>query len=169
MESLATEKGITLNIEAPQPALIMGDEARMMQVIINLLDNAFKYTSQGGAVTVHVQPTETQVLLTVQDTGVGIAQEHITHIFERFYRVDSARTRSAGGTGLGLAIVKWIATIHHGTITVTSQPGKGSTFRIALPKLQETPDVISSRSHKLIVNSTLESPHYVNAIEAKED
>jgi two-component system OmpR family sensor kinase len=137
LESLATEKGITLNIEANEPLLIMGDEARMMQVIMNLLDNALKYTGPGGSVTVRVESIQGQrVCLTVQDTGIGIAQEHIGHIFERFYRADSARTRSAGGTGLGLAIVKWIVTMHQGTIAVTSQVGKGTTFGVVLPAYQ---------------------------------
>lgn len=137
LESLATEKGITLSVDANEPLLIIGDEARMIQVIMNLLDNALKYTGRGGAVIVRVQSAQAQqVCLIVEDTGIGIAQEHITHIFERFYRVDSARTRSAGGTGLGLAIVKWIVTMHQGTIAVTSQVGKGTTFSIVLPAYQ---------------------------------
>lgn len=139
LESLATEKGITLSVEANEPLQVMGDEARMMQVIMNLLDNALKYTGPGGTVTVRVQSTqEQQIRLIVQDTGIGIAQEHIAHIFERFYRVDSARSRSAGGTGLGLAIVKWIVTMHQGTIAVTSQVGKGTMFSIVLPAYQAT-------------------------------
>lgn len=171
LESLATEKGITLSVEANEPLLIMGDEARMMQVIMNLLDNALKYTSPGGTVIVRVQSTqEQQVRLTVQDTGIGIAQEHIAHIFERFYRVDSARSRSAGGTGLGLAIVKWIVTMHQGTIAVTSQVGKGTTFSIVLPAYQATAIVTSSRSHKQIVSSGIDSSHSIkNTTETEKE
>ncbi|HEY7418401.1 MAG TPA: ATP-binding protein [Ktedonobacteraceae bacterium] len=169
LESLATEKGITLKVEANEPLLIIGDEARMIQVIMNLLDNALKYTSRGGTVTVRVQSAQVrEVCLTVQDTGIGIAQEHTTHIFERFYRVDSARTRSAGGTGLGLAIVKWIVTMHQGTIAVTSQVGKGTTFSIVLPAYQAATTVTSLRSHKQGVTLNTETPPPSTNITEKE-
>lgn len=170
LESLATEKGITLSVEANEPLLIIGDEARMIQIIMNLLDNALKYTGRDGTVTVRVQSTEAQqVCLTIQDTGIGIAQEHITHIFERFYRVDSARARSAGGTGLGLAIVKWIVTMHQGTIDVTSQVGQGTTFSIVLPAYQAMTRVAPPRSLKQEALLNVETSHSIkNTIELDE-
>lgn len=137
MEPLATERGIVLEIEACEGTQIEGDEGRLIQLMMNLLSNALTYTSAGGKVTLRVAATAAGVCLTVSDTGIGIAPEHIEHIFERFYRADTARLRSTGGTGLGLAIVEWIVRMHHGTITVESQPGVGSTFTVHLPRDQE--------------------------------
>ena len=128
MEPLAVEQDIALYKQIETNITVFGDEARLMQVIMNLLDNALTYTSKGGNVTLQLEKTSTHALLRVQDTGSGIPEEHLPHIFERFYRVDSARSRSAGGAGLGLSITKWIVTMHQGTITVESQPGKGSQF-----------------------------------------
>jgi signal transduction histidine kinase len=103
-------------------------------VLMNLLDNALLYTNAGGSVILSVICTQNQAHLTVRDTGIGIAPEHLEHIFERFYRVDFARRhREGGNNGLGLAIVDWIVRAHSGTITVESQPGQGSTFIIDLP------------------------------------
>ena len=133
LESLAAERGITLHKQMEANVTVLGDEARLMQVIMNLLDNALRYTDTGGTVTLVLEKTSTHALLRVQDTGCGIPAEHLPHIFERFYRVDRARSRSAGGTGLGLAITKWIVTMHDGTITVESHPGKGSLFSVILP------------------------------------
>jgi signal transduction histidine kinase len=101
--------------------------------VINLLDNAIRHTPQGGSVTVTLQSSADKVRLTVEDTGSGIATEHLPHIFERFYRADPARDRESGGTGLGLAIAKEIALVHNGTINVRSEVGKGSVFTVSLP------------------------------------
>ena len=133
LESLAAERGIVLRKRIEMNVTVLGDEARLMQVIMNLLDNALRYTDTGGTVTLVLEKTSTHALLRVQDTGCGIPAEHLPHIFERFYRVDRARSRSAGGTGLGLAITKWIVTMHDGTITVESHPGEGSLFSVILP------------------------------------
>ncbi|HZS78975.1 MAG TPA: ATP-binding protein [Ktedonobacteraceae bacterium] len=133
MEILATEKGIQLKVQADEPATVMGDEVRLIQVIMNLMDNAINYTNDGGTIRVTVKAEEENARLMVSDTGTGIAPEHLPHIFERFYRVDPARSRAAGGTGLGLAIVDWIVRAHQGSIAVESQVGKGTTFTVILP------------------------------------
>ena len=101
----------------------------------NLLDNAIKYTQPEGEVRIYAEhkPTKHTVLIYVQDTGPGIAAEHLPRIFERFYRVDRARSREQGGTGLGLSIVKHVAQSHRGSVSVTSAKGEGSTFIVRLP------------------------------------
>lgn len=116
-----------------EPATVLGDEVRLIQVLMNLIDNALTYTTAGGKVTLEVVVQSNNASLTVRDTGIGIAEEHLEHIFERFYRVDSARSRAAGGTGLGLAIVEWLVGAHGGKITVESEVGKGTTFTVMLP------------------------------------
>ena len=102
-------------------------------MLINLLDNALRYTSSGGTVTVSIEEVGNTVVIAVQDTGPGIAPEHLPHLFERFYRAESARDRESGGVGLGLAIVKEIAEAHGGTVRVASEVGKGSVFTVTLP------------------------------------
>jgi two-component system phosphate regulon sensor histidine kinase PhoR len=99
-----------------------------------LVDNAIKYTPSGGRVTVQATQSEKFVVLEVVDTGVGIPQQHLERIFERFYRVDKARSSELGSTGLGLSIVKHLAQAFGGNVDVASQPGRGSTFRVELPR-----------------------------------
>ncbi len=132
-QSAVQQKGLKLNIQLP-PALprIRGDRLYLEQALINLLDNAVKYTER-GEITIAAEIQDSKLLLSVQDTGIGIDPVHLPRIFERFYVVDRARSRQTGGTGLGLAIVKHIVTIHHGEIKVTSTPGAGSKFTIVLP------------------------------------
>lgn len=139
IEPLATERNITLEVQAQEPVVIIGDEARLMQVIMNLIDNAIAYTDAGGRVTLSVEAKEVTALLIVQDTGSGIAPEHQEHIFERFYRSDPARSRASGGSGLGLAIVDWVVRAHGGTISVKSTVGEGSIFTVALPLVSPAP------------------------------
>lgn len=116
--------------------LIMGDEDKLQQVLVNLLDNAIKYTPANGLVEVNAALHDDKVQISVRDTGPGIPEDELEHVWERFYKVDKARTReSVGGTGLGLAIVKNIIQTHGGEITVSSQPGKGSTFTVILKTL----------------------------------
>jgi len=133
VEMLANDCGITLEVGRLEPAVVMGDEARLIQVILTLLDNALAYTNAGGKVTLAVDTKDNHACLVVQDNGIGIAPEDQEHIFERFYRADAARTRIASGTGLGLAIVAWVVHAHHGTILVEGQVGQGSTFTVKLP------------------------------------
>ena len=111
----------------------------MEQAVINLIDNAIKYSLAGQTILVDAVRAESEVVIRVQDHGCGIGREHLPRIFERFYRVDPARSRKLGGTGLGLAIVKHIAQSHGGRATVESAVGQGSTFTIHLPLPQVEP------------------------------
>ncbi|MGI9108186.1 MAG: sensor histidine kinase [Pyrinomonadaceae bacterium] len=129
----AGERGVTLQNEISEDALVYADARRLEQMLTNLADNAIKFNTQGGAVRIHYERTGGRDRIFVSDTGEGIAPEHIRRIFERFYRVDRARSRALGGTGLGLAIVKHLARTHGGEATVQSAPGQGSTFTIELP------------------------------------
>ncbi len=130
----ADEKGITLEFNEPAEELeILSDADFIDQAITNVLDNAIKYTASGGRVTVLLQEVAGEAVISVTDTGIGIAPEDKDRIFERFYRVDKARSRELGGTGLGLAIVRHIVLGHQGRIEVDSEPGVGTTFRIILP------------------------------------
>jgi len=111
---------------------VNGDSQRLRRMLGNLIDNAIKYTPEGGAITMSLYREGGRAKLEVADTGIGIAPAHLPHIFGRFYRVDKARSRASGGTGLGLAIVRSIAEQHGGKVTVTSAPGKGSIFTVWL-------------------------------------
>jgi two-component system phosphate regulon sensor histidine kinase PhoR len=131
----AAEAGdLTLDVHVPQEAvMVLGDPEALELLVNNLLDNAVKYTGAGGQVDVRLASADGMMQLEVADNGVGISPEHHDRIFERFYRVDQARSRELGGTGLGLSIVKHICKAHHGTISVRSTLGVGSTFAVVLP------------------------------------
>jgi heavy metal sensor kinase len=120
---------------ATHDAVVMGDEAALRRVADILLDNAFKYTPSPGLVKLTLEQKGESAIITVQDSGAGISEEDQPKIFERFYRVDKARSREQGGAGLGLAIAQWIVAQHHGSIAVESSPGQGSTFRVELPMI----------------------------------
>lgn len=139
------EKSVTVELTAVDQVMILGDEDRLKQLLLNLVDNGIKYTQPGGAVRLSLAKDNGWARLSVSDTGIGIPAEDLPHIFDRFYRVDKARSRAQGGSGLGLAIVKWIVQAHGGGIQVDSTPGQGTTFRITLP-LYEPPDTHSSRN-----------------------
>jgi signal transduction histidine kinase len=111
----------------------VGDPDRLKQLLLNLVDNAIKYTPKGGQVTLGLLRAEGWAVVTVTDTGIGIPTQDLPHIFERFYRVDKARSRTAGGSGLGLSIVQWIVQAHGGKIDVQSEPDKGTRFTVYLP------------------------------------
>jgi heavy metal sensor kinase len=138
---LFDERRITLSFESQSAPSILGDAQWLKQALINLLDNALRYTPSGGAVTVRLQTVGEGVAVSVEDTGHGIEPEHLPHLFERFYRTDWARVRDSGGAGLGLPIVKEIAEAHGGSISATSQLEAGSIFTLRLPALtrQTTP------------------------------
>ncbi len=131
-EPLAAAKGLTLRAEIAPGLHVRGDADRLRQLGVILLDNAVRYT-QSGVVTLRLTGAHHGAVLSVSDTGPGIAPEHLPHIFERFYRADPARSSDQGGSGLGLAIARWIAEAHGGRIEVTSAPGRGSTFSVRLP------------------------------------
>lgn len=130
----AEQAGLSLRVEIP-PDLppVRGDRDRLAQVLINLVDNAIKYTPSGGEIRVMARPEGAVVRVLVQDTGIGIPRSDLPRVFERFYRVDKARSRASGGTGLGLSIVKHIVEAHGGEVGVESELGKGSTFFFTVP------------------------------------
>jgi heavy metal sensor kinase len=137
MSLLATDKSIGVECESAPGVIVRGDRARLKQVIVNLLDNAIKYTPQGGQVRLRVRSEGAHAVLDVSDTGIGIPAEALPHLFKRFFRVDGSRSREQGGAGLGLAIVKSICAAHGAEVEVLSTPGKGSTFRVRQPLAAE--------------------------------
>jgi len=134
----AAEKRLFLDLEAPSPSpLIEGDPHLMRQLVSNLVDNAIKFTGTGG-VTVRIGEGEHDAWIEVVDTGPGIPEEELAHIFERFYRADKARSRDVPGTGLGLAIVRSIARVHGGEIVAQRAPSGGASFLARFPKIEQT-------------------------------
>jgi len=134
----AAEIELHLDLENDCPVLILEDD--LYQIVFNLMENGIKYNAPGGTLSVKLNHVEDNALLTVSDTGVGIPEDAISHIFERFYRVDKARSRASGGTGLGLAIVRGIVQRNRGEIEVSSEPGKGTTFTVTFPKFDTEVD-----------------------------
>jgi heavy metal sensor kinase len=130
---LSDTAGVSFVTSAPTTCLMLGDSQRLRRLMLILIDNAIKYTPAGGVVSVTMTADAAAAVIEVRDTGVGIPQDSIPRIFERFFRVSSDRSRSSGGAGLGLSIAQWIATAHRGAITVESSVGEGSVFRVRLP------------------------------------
>ena len=128
----AAAQKVTLKNNVPPEVIVHADERRLEQMLTNLIDNGIKFSREHGTVAISYEPGPRQKIL-VQDNGDGIPAQHLERLFERFYRVDRARSRDMGGTGLGLAIVKHLALLHGGEVTVTSELGKGTTFTIHLP------------------------------------
>ncbi len=130
---------VELKLGTVEAVHVQGDADRLKQLLFNLVTNALKYTPDGGQVTMSVEQHGTYAIFKVKDTGIGIPQEDLDHIFDRFYRVDKARSRQMGGTGLGLSIAQWIAEAHRGKIWAESEVGKGSTFFVQLPSIDPAP------------------------------
>ena len=133
LSPLARERGIELSCLIRDPCETVGDSLKLQQVFYNVIDNAIKYTPRGGEVHVELSRVGKRAVVRVEDTGIGIPAEDLPHIFDRFYRVDKARSRETGGTGLGLSIVRQIVLLHNGDIRAESEENKGSTFIIELP------------------------------------
>jgi heavy metal sensor kinase len=133
LRPLAEDKSLMLTDEVPQGLVIYGDSDQLTRLFLNLLDNAVKYTPRGGQVSIRAEDRGAEIGVSICDTGPGIAPEHLPHLFKRFYRVQTARSRDTGGAGLGLAVAYEIARRHGGTLEVESEPGKGSTFTVRLP------------------------------------
>ena len=129
----AAAQSVTLKNNIEPEVMVYADERRLEQMLTNLIDNGIKFSREHGTVAISYE-SGTRDKILVQDNGDGIPSQHLERLFERFYRVDRARSRDMGGTGLGLAIVKHLALLHRGEVTVTSEIGKGSTFTIHLPK-----------------------------------
>lgn len=142
MNLLAEDKGISISGKATGAVLIEGDRSRLKQVLVNLLGNAIKYTSAQGSITWAVRRSDHHAVLEISDTGIGIPPEALPHIFERFYRVDKARSADGESIGLGLAIVKSILSAHGGEVEAESTVGKGTCFRVRLPISKPAPQPV---------------------------
>jgi heavy metal sensor kinase len=136
----AVSKNLSLSLDTPDTLTLVADPAKLSRLFLNLIDNAIKYSNPGDTVRITVTAHNRQARIDIADTGPGIPPQHLTHLFERFYRVDKARSRRApangsdsSGAGLGLAIADWLAKAHGGRIEVTSQVGQGTTFTVWLP------------------------------------
>jgi signal transduction histidine kinase len=130
---LGQEQEVKIITRTMSPATVAGDEFRLRELLLNLVDNAIKYSFKGGTVELNLVTEGRTTRLSVSDSGIGIAPEEQAHIFQRFYRTDRARAHAKKGTGLGLSICKWIVEAHRGTIAVQSQPHEGSKFTVTLP------------------------------------
>ncbi|MDZ7300776.1 MAG: heavy metal sensor histidine kinase [candidate division KSB1 bacterium] len=139
-QALAEGRPLHLALTAPEQVVVAGDASRLRRLLLNLVENAIKYTPE-GKVEISVRRSNTQAIIIVSDTGIGIAPEHLEHIFERFYRIDPDRSRETGGSGLGLSICAAIAHAHGGEIRVESTVGKGSTFEVKLPLVENRKEV----------------------------
>ncbi|ARK23745.1 PAS domain-containing sensor histidine kinase [Sporosarcina sp. P37] len=133
VQTKVLEKEMNIVLNMPKQLIIPADHDRLVQVMVNLLNNAIAYSQEKTEITVGVKAEQDQVEITVSDQGIGIMSSELPRLFERFYRIDRARSRESGGTGLGLAIVKHIVEAHHGTVSVDSEVGVGTVFRIQLP------------------------------------
>jgi two-component system sensor histidine kinase BaeS len=134
-EARAAQAGVALSVSAGPSLVVRADALRLRQILDNLVANALRYVPSGGSVSVTAVPDGGTVVISVADTGAGIAEEDLPHVFDRFWRADKSRSRSTGGSGLGLAIVRKLVEAHGGTVDVTSTTGAGTTFRVRLPEL----------------------------------
>jgi two-component system, OmpR family, sensor histidine kinase SenX3 len=133
--ALAAQRDVKVLVTPPdEPRTVLGDERQLVSAVVNLLDNAIKYSEAGSVVELDAGGDRRWVVITVRDQGIGIPAKDLERVFERFYRVDRARSRGTGGTGLGLSIVRHVATNHGGTVEVASREGEGSTFTLRLPR-----------------------------------
>ena len=133
MQPLAAERQQHFVVATAPAGVVYGNEDQLIRMLLNLLDNAIRYTPAGGCITLGCEHRNGSVAIQISDTGLGIASEHLPRLFDRFYRVDRGRSRAQGGSGLGLAIAQSIAQLHGGEITVSSTVGQGSTFMVRLP------------------------------------
>jgi signal transduction histidine kinase len=135
VEAVAEAAGLSLSADVVDGAAVNGDPEWLERLLLNLLDNAFKFTERGGRIVVRLTTEGDMAHLEVRDTGVGMAADVVPHVMERFYRADPARSPSNQGVGLGLSLVRWIVDRHHATIDVDSQPGRGTTFTVNIKKI----------------------------------
>lgn len=133
----AAKMNVTLTLDT-RPAWVSADRQMMEELLYNLCDNAIRYNVRGGSVRVEARPVKEQVIVCVQDTGIGISKENQEHVFERFYRVDKSRSKATGGTGLGLAIIKHIAAKHGAQIAIDSELGRGTSISVTFERLNRS-------------------------------
>ncbi|MCC7243594.1 MAG: sensor histidine kinase, partial [Acidobacteria bacterium] len=133
LEPVAAARGLALTCEGAGPVMVRGDAGWLQRLLLILLDNAIKFTPDGGRIAMTVSRASGLAQVTVADTGIGVPADVLPHLFERFYRANRAKSRQTEGAGLGLALAHWIAERHQATISVTSAPGEGSTFTVRLP------------------------------------
>ncbi|HZT95792.1 MAG TPA: ATP-binding protein [Chloroflexota bacterium] len=145
-QPLATERGLLLRVEASSPLLVIGDNALLQQAILILVDNAIKYNVPEGFVLLRTRQQQNLAEVEVRDGGMGISEEHLSHLGERFYRVDKARSRESGGAGLGLSIVNSIVRRHHGSFKLESQVGVGTVATIKIPLIDRTDGMTSDNA-----------------------
>lgn len=150
MRLLADEKHISLRTDAAQTVYAMGDQARIKQVLVNLLDNAIKYTGENGQVVVDVAQQGSAAVLTVTDNGIGIPAEALPYVFQRFYRANKSHTRGLGGVGLGLSIVEAVCRAHGGSVSITSEEGKGTAVEVRLPHAALEVADLTSQQHAVL-------------------
>ena len=134
MRLMAEDRDVDIDLSALQSAVVWGDRARLKQIVVNLLDNAIRFTPRGGAVALRTASDDSGSVFEISDTGIGIPAASLAHVFDRFYRVDAARSREDGGAGLGLSIVRSICTAHGAEVDVQSRPRVGSSFRVRFPR-----------------------------------
>jgi len=136
LEPVAQANALTLRCDAVHDVIVDGDAGWLRRLIINLIDNALKFTPPGGSVIVRVSHDSSHARLDVEDTGIGLTAADARRVFERFFRADPSRSSTIEGAGIGLSLVRWIAERHHGSVTVASRPGEGSTFTVELPNFR---------------------------------
>jgi two-component system, OmpR family, sensor histidine kinase SenX3 len=159
----AEDKGIDLRVGGELPRRVHGDADQLTMAFRNLIDNAVRYSPEGTRVGIGLSSRDGIAQVTITDQGIGIESENQERIFERFYRVDPARSRSTGGTGLGLSIVKHVVSNHGGEVALWSQPGKGSTFTVRLPELEEGLDDLSGLGYGDFRDDAAASPAKTSA------
>jgi len=165
-EVFAEEKNIKITIAYIEAVKISGDPVRLRQMFWNIIYNGIKYTPEGGEVKISLQDREDHAFVRVQDNGIGIPEDDLPFVFDRFYRVDKARSKNEGGSGLGLSICKFIANAHQGKISVESEVGKGTKFIISLPKSQEMESATEKRHHASIGQTSEFTPQKANETNA---
>ena len=137
LQHVAEARQVSIQLFNEAEVVVRGDDGLLARVFSNLIENGIHYNSPGGSVTITIEQKDAWAVVTVADTGIGIAPENLAHIFERFYRVDASRSRHNGGAGLGLSIVAALVRQHGGEVKVESEPGKGSIFTVQLPMYAE--------------------------------
>jgi signal transduction histidine kinase len=143
MRVVAAERRQDLMIDASSPCFVLGNPEQLRRLLFNLLDNAIKFTPVGGSIDISVSCQNDEARVVVSDTGIGIAPEHLPHIFDRFYRADSARSRQTEGNGLGLSICRSIAEAHGASLEVESTVGEGTQFALRMPGTVPEPDRVT--------------------------